>query len=809
MFSVSDNKANGAIFIPVGCHPVVVYAAEKIKSVLRQAFGMNIEIFTVNMVRENACGLVLTTCNLLENFYEGEAVSFSDGLTGDGFAVISRGDLIFIVSLSARGVFFGACDFLEKNAGVVFARGARGEDVVFAESDRFDVKFVDYCENSPFSVRGWNLCGTGSDNKERYDEGTAEYLGSNKSNAVFQSIDDGWRKYGLFCAGLRIPELNNADDLIDSRPEYFMTGRDGKPARAIGGYDSFFNYYNREAAKEFARRLVKYSEKINKDDSVFWVMPDSPYFYMTDGTTSLCDKPFTADDGTTVYPSDVNYKSTVYFNFLNHAIREACRIKPDTRLSVFAYLYAEPAPAIAVDDRLTVYIAPINANDKYSFIDKKHKDNAEIRKNIEEWSKKSANLGLYVYWDSFRGEIYSRPICEMVKENLIFLESLGVKNVVVEGRTDCTVSEDIGAEQKACVKFYDMNEPFIRIIHKLLWNPYADTEKLLVEFCNSVYKECADLMFEYFSLIKSGYEERNAMVWYATGGDVYYLQFVIKSGIADKIADILRRAERLAKTETVKRKIVSIRTTIEEQIAKYRDFVEEQAYATYTDAGEDEILSETQLNYVFNKESVWNTAKPLTVLRNYETLDYYPKEADFSCRMLYDDKNLYIGYTVFDDGLISVSSENGRVFREDGSEVESYAETYIGGNIYNQAVYYGFISGFKNGSEGEFYINQGVPKAVRIPQGVKDVKYVHLDDADKKNRYYVHVQKIPFAALGESRDTASPYGSFVYYTDRYGRAGWMGFGLWSKENFAPFRLENKTIKTREKAITGEKVYESD
>ena len=198
------------------------------------------------------------------------------------------------------------------------------------------------------------------------------------------------------------------------------------------------------------------------------------------------------------------------------------------------------------------------------------------------------------------------------------------------------------------------------------------------------------------------------------------------------------------------------------------------------------------MNYVFNKDSVWNKAKPLVVLRDYGTLEYYPKQANFSCRMLYDDQNIYIGYTIFDDRIekeIIDSDDKHTVYRQDGSELVSYTETYIGGNIFNQSVYYGYISGFmgdKN-ANGQFYKNDGVPKSQPIPDGVKDVKYVHFD-ANPQNRYYFHVQVLPFTALDANKETFNPYGSFVYYTDRYGRAGWMGYGLWSKQNFSPFTL---------------------
>ena len=90
----------------------------------------------------------------------------------------------------------------------------------------------------------------------------------------------------------------------------------------------------------------------------------------------------------------------------------------------------------------------------------------------------------------------------------------------------------------------------------------------------------------------------------------------------------------------------------------------------------------------------------------------------------------------------------------------------------------------------EFYRNKGSPMEIPVPDGVRDVKFVHIDEK-AKNSYCFHVQVIPFAALESGKDTITPYGSFVYYNDRYGRAGWMGYGLWSKSNFSKFILKTK------------------
>jgi hypothetical protein len=369
--------------------------------------------------------------------------------------------------------------------------------------------------------------------------------------------------------------------------------------------------------------------------------------------------------------------------------------------------------------------------------------------------------------------------------------------VLVEGKVDCSYLENLNPSQNSARKFYDLNQAYIWAINKLMWNPDLDVDELLDKYLRVVYKECAENIKEYFRLIKQGWDNSDAMVWYTTGGDIYYLQFVINAGLADKVLNILKTAVEKAKDNALKRKVVSIYETVSEQIERYKNFVKEDAYVLRFDGKESELLSETSLNYVNNLNSVWNKAKSLTCLRDYENLQFYPEQAKFSCKMIYDDHNIYVGYTVFDDMIERQElSPDGtlRVYRKDGSELESYTETYIGGNVFNQSVYYGYISGFNGEREkdGQFYENAGIPKRKPIPLSMRDVKFVKTD-GDEKERYYFHVQVIPISALGAKSDAFYPYGSFVYYSNRFGRAGWMGYGLWSKQNFSRFILEEKNI----------------
>ena len=241
------------------------------------------------------------------------------------------------------------------------------------------------------------------------------------------------------------------------------------------------------------------------------------------------------------------------------------------------------------------------------------------------------------------------------------------------------------------------------------------------------------------------------------------------------------------------RHISYIYATLSKKIFDIEKIKEEIAEVTYSNLGIDEILSNGQMAIEENAESVWNKTKRLTSFYNYSTFVEYDKNAKFNVRLLYDEKYIYIGFQVFDDTLLKkqVDCLDGgfvSAYRANGEKIDSYVETYIGGNILNMSEYYGYVSGiFKSREPFAFYLNDGSPHRIQKPKGFRESFYFHYDDS-KEKRYYFHVQAIAFQDLKVKCDDAMPYGSFVYYSDRYGRVGWKGNGLWAKQGFSQFKL---------------------
>ncbi len=772
----------------------VCESAIQLQNAVSLVLGKKYEIVSSrqdNGARKIILSLFSDDDNLLKNF----KTDYDALLNSDGFAVRKFNQDIYILAHTSSGIFYGVHDFMEKNADIVFNRGAKETSIDYLPCESLQFSVCNYRERPAFEIRGYQTCGEGFTGLDHIDDDTCLYLARNKINSISGYYHENWRKYGLNSFMLGFDGRNAAAPYIETHPEYFMHDAQGKPRKI------YTNYYNKDVPKIMAKQWYEY-KKQNPSAIFGYVFPDDPYFCMIENGERLDKKPFVTDGGLTVYPNQENYKSAVFFNFMNRLADEMLKLDKDAKIATHAYIYSEAAPPFKINDAIIVDIAPITVNERYSIIDEIHPDNAKIKRNIESWTKVCKNVCMYAYWNSFQGAMYSRNNLFEVQENLKWLKSIGVTGLDVEGCMDCSEKQTYSARQLNQRKWHDMNEALVTVLLKLMWNPYLDVWKEIERIVKIVYKESAPYMFEYFKLLRRGWDKTDAVVWYSTGGSVYTLDFIINAGVRNQVLDALENARVKAKTASVKSRVENIYQTVKEQITIYDDFVKEKGYILRVNLNQEQILSDKAMDLENNPDSIWNKAIPMKVFRNYQNMQYFSKDAKFDCRMIADETALYVGYKIYDDRIIGAEwrGDNYVAILDDvkEKELEANAELYIGGNSFNKTTYYGYMSGFSgNLGKNLWYKNEGSPVSQPVPQGMKDVKFVKLSD-NPKERYVFHVQVLPYSALGVEKDDFRPYGSVVYLTYRYGRAGWMGYGLWCKQSLSEFEFIDMEVQDEEK-----------
>lgn len=713
----------------------------------------------------------------------------------DGFAYIVRDGRIYIIANRPEGVYYGIHRFLEDNADILWVRGDKALGTLFERHNDIPVRKEYDLEVPVFEYRGWNLCGQGSRGEHHIDDDTMEMMGRNGINHNYGSYRNRWahyaiRPFGGF-AGARA--RTNINDVMDEHPEYFMTNPDGSPRRGI--WESYINYFNLDCAGLIADRINEFFDAYPAARFTDFSMPDNNYFVMCHNGVNLQEQPYTLPDGRVIAPDAYNYKSTVYWCFLNQVARRVKEKHPDKLITSLAYIYSEEPPEVDLEDNLIPTFAPITGDDHNPVNSEGgvESGNAKVRFNVENWVKRTKNLCVYHYWGCFNGQIYSRPIASKVQKDLKWYAKIGVRGLTPEGLVDSSIptvrTNDV----------WNLNSLYLWLCCRLFWNPDADLEELTERYCRLAYGEAAGAMREYYRLIQKGWDDMPGYVWYATGGELYIRQFIMEAGIDSALLSTLERALAICadKNPLAEARIRPIYRVVKEQIELYRKFTPEDAYAAYSDAGRELILSEDALLYDDDRlaDNPWKQAKPLVVFKNHENMEDAPPESRIQARLLWDKENLYVSYKVYDDRIGSEKdvtlpekyapmSATDSFFRSS----DSFAENYFVGSMTNKEVYYGYYSDL--GGNHFRYISDGaVHKDPDQPEW--EVRTAVHRGGEPSERYYVHAQAIPFASLDTDWKTALPGGMLVHNSSRYGILSWTGGGVWNSASFRPFTLAGR------------------
>ncbi len=702
---------------------------------------------------------------------------------------MTREDKVWIIAARPEGVYYGVHRFLEDNADILWVRGDKALGALFRRHSEIPVTKLYDIEVPIFAYRGWNLRGQCSRGEHHVDDATMEMMGRNGINHNYGTYRKTWAHYGIrpFGGG---KAKTNINEYIETHPEYFMTTSDGKPMR--GQWESYINYFNMECAELIASRINVYFDEHPEAKFVDFSMPDNNYFVMCHNGINLQEQPYTLPDGRMILPDAYNFKSTVYWCFMNHVARIVGAKHPDKYLTSLAYIYSEQPPEVDLKDNLIPTFAPITGDDHNPVNSggEAESGNAKVRYNVENWIKRTKNLCTYHYWGCFNGQIYSRPIAKKIQKDLQWYASIGVLGLCPEGQVDSSLPTVVTND------VWHMNSLYLWLAYRLFWNPNADLEELTDRYCRLAYGNASEAMREYYRLIQKGWDEMPGYVWYATGGELYIRQFIMDAGTNAALLETLEKALSLCtgKDPLAEARIRPIYNIVKGQIEMFRNFRSEDAYAAYTDAGAKTILSEKALLIDDGRieSNPWDAAIPLVVFKNHQNMEDAPAEAKIQARMLWDKENLYVCYKVYDD---SIGTSKDPTPPEKYAPVgptdsffphsDTFAENYFCGDMTNMNIYYGYYSDL--GGNHFRYISDGAVHKDEI-QSEWEVRTAVHHDADPAKRYYVHAQTIPFSSLGTSWKTAVPGGMLVHNSTRYGIQSWTGGGLWNSASFRRFVL---------------------
>ncbi len=256
------------------------------------------------------------------------------------------------------------------------------------------------------------------------------------------------------------------------------------------------------------------------------------------------------------YPGTLNTlgfeeRSNIYYDWCNKVIAGVLAKYPDKKFGTLAYRgVTDPPQGFAVHDRLVPYIC----FDRMLWADATRA--AQDRKMTEGWAQAASELGWYDY---LFGETYVVPriYSHTLQQALQFAYANKVRHYY---------GEDSPSK--------DWHEgPKVYIALRLLWNPDADVDALLADWCEAaVGPRAAPALVRYFNHLETFWTKRvPRTAWFGDRSKIYlifntlgYLDALTKEDV-DKCMQWLKQAEALAGDARQKQRATQLREGFEKR----------------------------------------------------------------------------------------------------------------------------------------------------------------------------------------------------------------------------------------------------
>ena len=179
-------------------------------------------------------------------------------------------------------------------------------------------------------------------------------------------------------------------------------------------------------------------------------------------------------------------KSGLMLQFVNKVAAEIKKQYPDILVDTIAYHYTiHPPKKTRPADNVVIRFCPIEANYAQSLED--GPDNAELRKNLKEWSAIAPRLFIWNYVTNFRNYIFPHPNYRNLAKDIRFFIKNNAIGLFEQGDSGSNIGDFVRARAW--------------ITQKLLWNPDLDEKKVAEEFFNGYYGAAGPYLMKYIDFL--------------------------------------------------------------------------------------------------------------------------------------------------------------------------------------------------------------------------------------------------------------------------------------------------------------------
>jgi len=688
----------------------------------------------------------------------------ADLANSDGFAIRKIDQRIYIFGTEMKGVLNGVYDFLEENAGVLWTRSSTTDlGTLYDPFETIAITKLDYREKPAFDLRGFNFIGYGANGEYHEDPGTEAMVASNKMNAKLAEFANQHLWYRHEQVGIKAVTLGHNleywlpnEEYFDDHPDYYNMDVNGQHYVPVAD-DTQINFYHPDVPGVIAGRVQQYLSE-HPIEYVGIGINDNHYFQQ--GT--LSSSPFVTADNMVVQPTDPDYKSTVFFSFLNKIAAQVKVTNPGVKIVTFAYFFTDTPPRVKLEDNIVVMLAPLTGDDRVPFnTSDVNNPNYPHRLKLESWLQNTKNMIMYNYYGSFLSGSYERPIAEKVQADMKYYRDMDVMGVMPEMVMDARIPD------------WSINALQFWLFQRVMWDPDADLEQLRADYIRKAYGAAAEPMSTYYDLIEQGWNQYEDTIAYNTSTNTYIGKYIIEAGIKNAAQAALNEAWSLA-DDQAKARIAPIKTTFERVVQEQIDIPYLEAKAARTTASKSDIIGGVS----DLSAGPWADATSVSEFYVMNTTDLAP--VNTKVRLLWDDENLYVGYENFDANIDDIVASETAPDEWWASGADDDNETFITGHP-AAATYYGFF----NNSKG-VKVEYSGPNVSSAYNGTWEA-YTHVGE-DRWNS----IQVIPFSSIQVDPTLTRELQGYFFRT-YHGLEGFYGWGVgavWSSSSFHPILLED-------------------
>ncbi len=455
MTLISGGESQYVIVKGADASPSENTAALKLQSYLKQISGVELSIIT------DASAAIPTDKEIIvgKTNREGAAYTMDRAALGDdGFIIKTVGQNIVIVGGELRGTLYGVFDFLQKFLGCKWLSSTAviiPENEVVAVPAAIDVREIPaFVFRAPTVV--YNMTSINPD-----------YALANKINGLVPSVRSA--EYG----GMIANYPGHTAALIVPPEVYFADHKDYYAKTETGERISDNPCLSNE---EVIQIYIDYAKnRIQTNPNLISI------------TMGLNDSDVTChcDACEAIYAEEGANAGTL-IRLLNRVAEEIRPLSPDVKLLTFAYAGTVEAPKTVCDENIIIYYCPIGMCYAHPLQECDYDISKDTCRQLVDWGKVTNNIYIFEYPMNYSEQALPYAKYDAVQKNIKFYYENHAS-----GLFNCAVSN--------CDPNFFVLDNYIYA--KLLWDPYADMEKIMTEFMTDYFGDGWQYVREYLRMV--------------------------------------------------------------------------------------------------------------------------------------------------------------------------------------------------------------------------------------------------------------------------------------------------------------------